>query len=113
MPRALHRTVQRKDGTLVLTDWAGKTVPFSKAQTVQTQVSMSTRGELCGLPTRQLAPGFGFTSRPSYYDSRTAVLQGTAGDLGPKRPGPPPLETHAGGRGTHHPHALRDRWPYV
>jgi hypothetical protein len=66
MPRALHRTVQRKDGTLVLTDWAGKTVPFSKAQTVQTQVSMSTRGELCGLPTRQLATGFGFTSRTSY-----------------------------------------------
>ena len=26
----------------------------------------------------------------STYDSRTAVLQGTAGDLVPKRPGPPP-----------------------
>ena len=49
---------------------------------------MITLGELCGLPKRALATGFGFKSRTSYYDSRKAVLQGTAADLLPKRPGP-------------------------
>ena len=73
---ALNLNVQVKDGTLVLTDRAGKTVTFSKEQTVQQKVSMITLGELCGLPKRQLATGFGFKTRKSYYDIRNAVLQG-------------------------------------
>jgi len=89
---AMHLTlslnVQVKDGTLVLTDCAGKSVPFSQEQPVQKQVSMITLGELCGLPTRQLATGFGFKSRTSYSESRNAVLQGIAADLLPKRTGP-------------------------
>src|SRR2546426_6407151 len=88
MHLALNLNVQVKDGTLVLTDCAGKTVTFSKEHTVQKKVSMITLGELCGLPKRQLATGFGFKSRTSYYDSRNAVLQGTAADLLPKRTGP-------------------------
>jgi len=88
MHRALHLNVQVKDGTLVLTDCVGKTVTCSEAQSVQKKGSMSTRGELCGLPTRELATGCGFKSRPSSYDSRNAVLQGTAADLLPKRTGP-------------------------
>ena len=80
--------VQAKEGTLMFTDRAGKTVTFSKEQTVQKKVSMITLGELWGLPKRALATGFGFKSRTSYYDSRNAVLQGTAADLLPKRPGP-------------------------
>ena len=92
---ALNLNVQIKDGTLVLTDRTGKTVTFSKAQSVQKKVSMITLGELCGLPKRELATGFGFRSRTSYYDSRHAVLQGTAADLVPKRTGPhtPPKRT--------------------
>jgi len=89
---AMHRTrtlnVQVQDGTLVLTDCAGKIVPFSKAQPVPKKVSMITLGALCGLPKRQRAPGFGCKSRPSSYESRHAVLQGTAADLLPKRTGP-------------------------
>jgi hypothetical protein len=85
---ALNLNVQVKDGTLVLTDCAGKTVTFSKEQSVQKKVSMITLGELCGLPKREVAAGFGFRSRTSYYDSRNAVLQGTAADLFPKRTGP-------------------------
>ena len=81
MHLALTLNVQVKDGTLVLTDCVGKTVTFSEAQSVQKQVSMITLGELCGLPTRELATGFGFQSRTSYDDSRNAVLQGTAADL--------------------------------
>jgi len=85
---ALNFDVQGKAGTLVFTDCAGKTVTFSKEQTVQKKVSMITVGELCGLPKRQLATGFGFKSRTSYYDSRNAVLQGTSAALLPKRTGP-------------------------
>jgi hypothetical protein len=88
MQLTLNLNVQVKDGTLVLTDCAGKTVTFSKEQPVQKKVSMITLGELCGLPKRQLATGFGCKSRTSYYDSRNAVLQGTAADLLPKRTGP-------------------------
>ena len=88
MPIALNLNVQGKDGTLVLTDGAGKIVTFSKEQTVQQKVSMITLGELCVLPKRQLATSFGFKSRTSYYDSRDAVLQGTSADLLPKRTGP-------------------------
>jgi len=85
---ALNVNVQVKDGTLVLTDRAGKTVTFSKEQTVQKKVSMIALGELCGLPKRQLATGFGFKTRKSYYDSRNAVLTGAPEDLLPKRTGP-------------------------
>ena len=85
---ALTLDVEVKDGTLVLTDHTGQTITFSKAQTVQKKVSMIALGELCGLPKRALATGFGFKSRTSYYDSRNAVLQGTAADLLPKRTGP-------------------------
>ena len=85
---ALNVNVQVQDGTLVLTDRAGKTVTFSKEQTVQKKVTMIALGELCGLPKRQFATGFGFKTRKSYYDSRHAVLKGTPEDLWPKRTGP-------------------------
>jgi hypothetical protein len=88
MPLALNLNVQVKDGTLVLTDCVGKTVTFSEEQSVQKKVRMITRGELCGLPKRELATGFGFKSRTSSYDSRNAVRQGTVADLFPKRTGP-------------------------
>jgi hypothetical protein len=95
MQLALNVNVQVNNGTLVLTDPAGKTVTFSKEQTVQKQVSMITLGELCSLPKRQLATGFGFKSRTSYYDIRNAVLKGAPADLLPKRTGPhkPPKRT--------------------
>jgi len=86
---ALNVNVQVKDGPLVLTDHTGKTVTFSQEQTVQKKVSMIALGELCGLPKRQLATGFGFKTRTSSYDSRNAVLEGTPQDLFPKRTGPP------------------------
>ena len=54
-------------GTLVLTDRTGQTITFSKEQTAQKKVSMITLGELCGLPKRQLAPGFGFKTRKSFF----------------------------------------------
>jgi hypothetical protein len=85
---AFNLTVQAQDGTLVLTDRTGKTVTFSKEQTVQKKVTMITLGELCGLPKRQLTTGFGFKTRKSYYDSRHTVLNGLPADLLPKRPGP-------------------------
>ena len=88
MPIALNLDVEVKDGTLVLTDRTGPTITFSKAQRVQQNVSMVTLGDLCGLPKRQLAAGFGFKTRKSYYDSRKAVLQGSLADLFPKRRGP-------------------------
>src|SRR5207244_7754204 len=84
-----------KDGALVLTDHTGKTVAFSKEQTVQQKVSMIVLGELCDLPKRQLATGFGFKTRKSYYDLRNTVLNGSLADLLPKRPAPrtPPKRT--------------------
>jgi len=85
---ALNLDVEVKDGTLVLTDCTGQTITFSKEQAVQKKVNMITLGELCGLPKRQLATGFGFKTRKSYYDSRRAVLQGSPADLLPKRRGP-------------------------
>jgi len=85
---ALNVNVQVKDDTLVLTDCSGKTITFSKEQTVQKKVSMIALGELCGLPKRQLATSFGFKTRKSYYDSRNAVLTGAPQDLLPKRTGP-------------------------
>lgn len=88
MQLAFSLNVQTKDGTLVLTDHTGKTVTFSKEQTVQKQVAMITLGELCGLPKSQLAAGFGFKTRKSYYDVRNVVLNGVAADLLPKRSGP-------------------------
>ena len=80
--------VQAKEGTLMFPDRAGKTVTFSKEQTVQQKVSMITLGELCGLPKRRLAACFGFKTRKSYDDSRHTVLNGSPADLLPKRPGP-------------------------
>jgi hypothetical protein len=85
---ALNLDVEVKDGTLVLTDRTGQTITFSKEQRVQQKVSMVTLGDLCGLPKRQLAAGFGFKTRKSYYNSRQAVLQGSLADLFPKRRGP-------------------------
>jgi len=85
---ALNLDVEVKDGTLVLTDRTGQTITFSKEQSVQQKVSMITLGDLCGLPKRQLAAGFGFKTRKSYYDIRHAVLKGEPADLLPQRPGP-------------------------
>jgi hypothetical protein len=65
-----------------------KTISFSKEQTVQQQVSMIVLGELCDLPKHQLAAGFGFKSRTSYYDIRNTVLKGEPAALLPKRTGP-------------------------
>jgi hypothetical protein len=88
LPMALDVNVHVKDDTLVLTDRAGKTITCSKEQTVQKKISMMALGELCGLPTRQRAAGFGFQTRTSYDDSRNAVLTGAPQDLWPKRTGP-------------------------
>ena len=85
---ALNLDVEVQDGTLVLTDHTGQTITFSKEQTVQKKVSLITLGELCGLPKRQIATGFGFKTRKSYYDIRHTVLNGSPADLLPKRPGP-------------------------
>jgi len=90
MPSALNIHVQVKDGTLVLTDSAGKTVTFSKEHTVQKKVSMITLGALCGFPKHQRATGFGFQSRTSSYALRNVVLPGAPADLLPKRTGPHP-----------------------
>lgn len=92
---ALDINVLVKDGTLVLTDRDGKALTFSKEQTLQKKVSMVTLGELCDLPKRQLAKSFGFKTRKSYYDIRTAVLHGSPANLLPKRTGPhkPPKRT--------------------
>src|SRR2546426_3202007 len=88
MQITLNVNVLVKDGALVLTDHTGKTVTFSKEQTVQKKVSMIALGELCDLPKRQLATCFGFKTRKSYYDIRDAVLNGSPADLLPKRTGP-------------------------
>jgi hypothetical protein len=88
MQITLHVNVQVKDGALVLTAPSGKTVSFSKEQAVQQKLSMIILGELCGLPKCQLAVGFGFKTRKSYYDIRNAVLNGSLADLLPKRPAP-------------------------
>jgi hypothetical protein len=95
MPITLHGNVQVKDGALVLTAPTGKTVSFSKAQTVQQKSSMSVLGELCDLPKRQRAAGFGFKTRQSSSDIRQAVLHGSLADLLPNRPAPrtPPTRT--------------------
>jgi len=45
-------------------------------------------GELCDLPKHQLAVGFGFKTRKSYYDIRNAVLNASLADLLPKRRAP-------------------------
>ena len=88
MQITLHVNVQVQDGALVLTASSGKTVSFSKEQAIQQKISMIILGELCGLPKRQLAVGFGFKTRKSYYDIRHAVLNGSLADLLPKRPTP-------------------------
>ena len=85
---ALNLNVQVQDGALVFTPPTGKTISFSKEQTVQQQVSMIVLGELCDLSKHQLAAGFGFKSRTSYYDIRNTVLKGKPADLLPKRTGP-------------------------
>jgi transposase len=88
MPITFSLNVQAKEGPLMFTDRAGKTVTFSKEHTVQQKVSMITLGELCGLPKRQLATGFGFKTRTSYDDIRHTVRNGSPAALLPKRPGP-------------------------
>ncbi len=88
MQITLNINVRVKDDTLVLTAHTGKTVPFSKEQVLQKKVVMIILGELCDLPKQQLATGFGFKTRKSYYDIRNAVLNGSLADLLPERPGP-------------------------
>ena len=88
MQITLHVNVQVQDGALVLTAPSGKTVSFAKEQAVQQKISMIILGDLCGIPKRQLAVGFGFKTRKSYYDIRHAVLNGSLADLLPKRPTP-------------------------
>jgi hypothetical protein len=88
MQITLHVNIQVKDGTLVLTAPSGKVISFSKEQSVQQKISMIVLGELCDLPKRPLAAGFGFRTRKSYYDVRNAVLNGSLADLSPKHPAP-------------------------
>ena len=88
MPSTFRLNVQAQEGTLMLTDRAGKTVTFSKEHPVQQQVRMITLGARCGLPTRQLAPCFGCKTRPSSDAIRHAVLNGSPAALLPTRPGP-------------------------
>ncbi len=88
MPIALRLNVQAHEGTLMLTDRAGKTVTFSKEHTVQQQVSRITLGEFCGLPTRHLATCCGFQTRTSSDAIRHTVLHGSPADLLPTRLGP-------------------------
>ena len=88
MQITLNINVLVKDDTLVLTDRTGKAVTFSKEQALQKKVIMIILGELCDLPKQQLATGFGFKTRKSYYDIRHAVLNGSPADLLPERPGP-------------------------
>jgi len=88
MPIARNVNVQVQDDTLVRTARAGKTIPFSTAQTVQKTVSMLALGELCGLPTRHLTTGCGCKTRTASDDSRHAVLTGAPPDLLPTRTGP-------------------------
>ncbi len=85
MPIALRLNVQAHEGTLMLTDRAGKTVTFSKEHTVQQQVSRITLGEFCGLPKRHLATCFGFQTRTSSDALRHTVLHGSPVDLLPTR----------------------------
>lgn len=85
---SLNVEVGTRNGTLILTDRAGKVVTFSPEQSVQKKVSMITLGELCDLPKIQLSQAFGFKTRKSYYDIRDAVLNGSLADLLPKRTGP-------------------------
>ena len=95
MQITLHVNVQVKDGALVLTAPSGKAISFSKKQSVQQKLSMIVLGELCDLPKRQLAAGFGFRTRKSYYDIRNAVLNGSLADLLPQHRTPrlPPKRT--------------------
>jgi hypothetical protein len=95
MQITLHVNVQVKDGVLMLTAPSGKTLSFSKEQSVQQKVSMIVLGELCDLPKRQLAAGFGFKTRKSYYDIRNAVLNGSLAALLPQHSAPriPPKRT--------------------
>jgi len=95
MQITLHVNVQVQDGTLVLTAPTGKTVSFSKEQTLEQKISRIVPGELCDLPERQLAAGFGFKTRKSYYDIQNAVLNGSLADLLPQRRAPrtPPKRT--------------------
>lgn len=73
----------RPGSTLALRGWGLKSAFENSCK-----VSMIALGELCGLPKRQLATGFGFKTRKSSYDSRNAVLTGAPQDLLPKRTGP-------------------------
>jgi hypothetical protein len=77
--------VQAHEGTLMLTDRAGKTVTFSKEQTVQQKVSMITLGEFCGLPKRQLATCFGFKTRKSYQTMAEDHARKSVGECHPYR----------------------------
>ncbi len=88
MQITLTVNVQVQDGALVLTAPDGRTVTFSKEQTVQKKVSMIILGELGSLPKSRLAQAFGFKTRKSYYDIRHTVLNGSTADLFPKRTGP-------------------------
>jgi len=88
MQLTLHVNVRVEDGALVLTAPTGKSITFSQEQTVHQKISMIVLGELCDLPKRHLATGFGFKTRKSYYDIRNAVLNGSLADLLPKHPAP-------------------------
>src|SRR6266576_635638 len=106
---ALDVNVQVKDDTLVLTDRAGKTITFSKEQTVQKKVSMIALGELW-------PPQTPARHRLRLQDTQILLRQpqrcphrGTARPLAQTDGAPHPIKTHQGGRGPHHPHAFRDR----
>ena len=76
MPLALNLNVQVKDGTLVVTDCAGKTVTFSKAQTVQQKVSMITLGELSTSPNIRSPPASASSRAPPTTTAATRFSRG-------------------------------------
>ena len=88
MKISLNIEVIAKKGTLILTDTKGKAVTFSKNQVIQKKVSMITLGELTNLPKLEVAEGFGYATRKSYYDIRNTVLNGQPTDLIPRQTGP-------------------------
>src|SRR2546422_567872 len=108
MQITLNVNVLVKDGALVLTDHTGKTVTFSKEQTVQQKVSMIALGELCALLKRQLLGESLAPSPPALvFRPLTKALSGEGESLtGPSHYAPLPLRADSPGRAPHLAHPV-------
>ena len=84
----MNLEIKFEDSILTISNIKGGTINYQKDQVVQRKVNMVTLGELSKLPKLEIARAFGYSTRKSYYDAKSSILEMSVNDLIPKKSSP-------------------------